>query len=102
MGKGLAFLDLKKWHPSNKYNRARKWEAEQRAKQQQKLAAQREVEAKQEMEMVRTRQLIAQSSKFRTKEQDLELQRAEVSFMYNVPPGLKRFVSTPRNEKKNP
>lgn len=48
MGKGLAFLNLKFFHPGNKENQRRKWEALQRDAERQRKIKERKLELEQE------------------------------------------------------
>ena len=48
MGKGLAFLNLKFFHPGNKENQRRKWEALQRDAERERKIKERQLELDQE------------------------------------------------------
>jgi len=101
MGKGLAFLNLKYWHPTNPQNRQRKWENEQKHKAVLAKAKERDVERKREEELVKMRRLIAQRSGADSEQYRQHLAQAPVSFMYAEPPGLKQAREKEQNVKLN-
>ncbi|ETO20136.1 hypothetical protein RFI_17083 [Reticulomyxa filosa] len=61
MGKGLGFLSLKFYHPTNRENQQRKWEALQRESQQQKRLRERQLEQQKEKELLELRLKIVQT-----------------------------------------
>jgi len=100
MGKGLAFLNLKFFHPSNKENQQRKWEAIQKDNQRAKKEKERMLELKQEKDLQNTRLMISKQLKGdESEEYRLEVERSKVAWMYNEPPGLKKSLENER--KKN-
>eukprot|EP01083_Nonionella_stella_P236639 830917_1 len=97
MGKGLAFLNLKFFHPGNKENQRRKWEALQRDAERQRKIKEREAELNQEKEIHETRKMLfeqelgSNSSEYRK-----ELKKEQISWIYNAPPGLKKQIEKER------
>lgn len=95
MGKGLAFLNLKFFHPNNRDNQKRKWEALQRDNERQKKVKERELELEKEKELTEYRlKLLAQGEDKSLYEK--ELKKSEVAFLYNEPPGLKKSLENER------
>jgi len=90
MGKGLAFLNLKYWHPTNNSNLQKKWENEQKHAENIKKAKEREIERKREEELARMRTLIAKRSGPESEQYKACILQAPVAFMYTEPPGLKQ------------
>jgi len=90
MGKGLAFLNLKYWHPTNNSNLQKKWENEQKHAENVKKQKEREIERKREEELARMRTLIAKRSGPESEQYKACILQAPVAFMYTEPPGLKQ------------
>ena len=95
MGKGLAFLNLKFFHPSNKDNQKRKWEAMQREKERMRKERERKQELLQEKEIRDTKEMLYKSNNNTISH--IELKKNELEWMYNEPPGLKKSME---NAKK--
>jgi hypothetical protein len=81
MVQGLAFLSKKGFNPQNNDNRKRVWEAQQASKQEQERVRKREAQLKREKE----EEELEESLKGR-----LGGQQAQLRFMYDAPPGLKK------------
>jgi len=100
MGKGLAFLTLKHWHPQNKTNREKKWQNEQRDRDNKRKQREREAQKKQEEELHATRMMIARQKGPNSEEYVKALEREPVAWMYNAPPGLNAALAEQREKMK--
>ena len=83
----MGFLSKKMWHPTNPHNRKRKWLVEQEEANNKKRLKEKTSELKRERNKMEGLRLAAMSG---DNEASKELRAAQMSFMYEAPPGLEK------------
>lgn len=98
MGKGLAFLNLKFFHPGNRDNQQRKWEALQREAAAEKRAKARSAEMVRERELASYRlRIMASSGGAESEDYQRAIRKSQVAFLYEEPPGLRKALDSERS-----